>query len=321
MFRVGTVLGFVISYRTTSSFERYNEGRRLWSQIILASRVLARAIWFHVPGTSLSYFPCFFHEAVLIGADLPAPTPQDEKEKRTDEERRARTLIEKKTVINLIEAHAVAVKHYLRGEEGISYVDLYHLVKFLPSYAFPAGVIQSEFEQAANLHRTSSYREAAEKNSASQDGPRPSITIEPATPGVENVYQSSAGPDTTQRVSYGGLPFPATEKSRTKANVRTRTGRSMSFNSGPLSPRSGTFATRSDKDVVLLPASLPPKHSVFDIFPLSLFIKCLWRKGKVVEGKKAARMRAKHVVVTRNVPLEISMYLVSLHLDKSNLEC
>lgn len=51
-FRVGTVLGFVISYRTTASFERYNEGRRLWSQIILASRQLARAIWFHVPGAT-----------------------------------------------------------------------------------------------------------------------------------------------------------------------------------------------------------------------------------------------------------------------------
>lgn len=47
---IGTVLGFVISYRTTSSFERYNEGRRLWSQIVLASRTYARTVWFHVPG-------------------------------------------------------------------------------------------------------------------------------------------------------------------------------------------------------------------------------------------------------------------------------
>lgn len=52
---IGTVLGFVISYRTTSSFERYNEGRKYWSQIILASRTLARAIWFHVPGMSYFY--------------------------------------------------------------------------------------------------------------------------------------------------------------------------------------------------------------------------------------------------------------------------
>jgi putative membrane protein len=48
---IGTVLGFVVSYRTTSSFERYNEGRRLWAQIILGSRTFARVVWFHVPGT------------------------------------------------------------------------------------------------------------------------------------------------------------------------------------------------------------------------------------------------------------------------------
>lgn len=47
---IGTVLGFVISYRTTSSFERYNEGRKYWSQIVYAARTLARLIWFHVPG-------------------------------------------------------------------------------------------------------------------------------------------------------------------------------------------------------------------------------------------------------------------------------
>lgn len=49
-YRLGTVLGFVISYRTTSSFERYNEGRRFWSAIILGSRTFARIVWFHVPG-------------------------------------------------------------------------------------------------------------------------------------------------------------------------------------------------------------------------------------------------------------------------------
>lgn len=35
------------------------------------------------------------------------------------DENRARILVEKKTAINLLEAFAVAVKHYLRGEDGI----------------------------------------------------------------------------------------------------------------------------------------------------------------------------------------------------------
>ena len=46
---LGTVLGFVISYRTSSSFDRYNEGRRLWSSVILGARTFSRFIWFHVP--------------------------------------------------------------------------------------------------------------------------------------------------------------------------------------------------------------------------------------------------------------------------------
>jgi ion channel-forming bestrophin family protein len=54
---IGTVLGFVISYRTTSSFERYNEGRKYWSQIVYATRTIARLIWFHVPGTLLTLMP------------------------------------------------------------------------------------------------------------------------------------------------------------------------------------------------------------------------------------------------------------------------
>lgn len=30
-------------------------------------------------------------------------------------------MIEKKSVINLLEAYAVSIKHYLRGEDGIYY--------------------------------------------------------------------------------------------------------------------------------------------------------------------------------------------------------
>ena len=37
----------------------------------------------------------------------------------TGEDIKARVLIEKKTVLNLIDAFCVAVKHYLRGETGM----------------------------------------------------------------------------------------------------------------------------------------------------------------------------------------------------------
>lgn len=36
-----------------------------------------------------------------------------------EEEKRVRVLVEKKTVLNLVDAFCVAVKHYLRGESGM----------------------------------------------------------------------------------------------------------------------------------------------------------------------------------------------------------
>ncbi|KAG1732793.1 hypothetical protein EDB19DRAFT_1590309, partial [Suillus lakei] len=56
------------------------------------------------------------------------------------EPEKARTLIEKKAVVSLIEAYAISVKHYLRGEDEIHYEDLRSLVSFLSpcSYSLPA---------------------------------------------------------------------------------------------------------------------------------------------------------------------------------------
>ncbi|CAE6484953.1 unnamed protein product [Rhizoctonia solani] len=100
----GTVIGTLISYRTAVAYERYNESRKLWSNIMIASRTLARTIWFHILETENS------------GLD-------------------AHGIIGKRTTIGLIEAFSVATKYRLLGKEGIQHNDLYHLVKFLPIYA------------------------------------------------------------------------------------------------------------------------------------------------------------------------------------------
>jgi len=50
------------------------------------------------------------------------------KEGQSEDEAKARSLIEKKSAINLLEAFAVAIKHYLRGEDGIYYACVYHLL-------------------------------------------------------------------------------------------------------------------------------------------------------------------------------------------------
>lgn len=46
-----TVLGFVVglglSFRSSTAYERYAEGRRYWAQLILASQNLGRVFWVH----------------------------------------------------------------------------------------------------------------------------------------------------------------------------------------------------------------------------------------------------------------------------------
>jgi ion channel-forming bestrophin family protein len=40
----------------------------------------------------------------------------------SEDEVKARVLIEKKTVLNLVDAFCVSIKHYLRGEEGMLFM-------------------------------------------------------------------------------------------------------------------------------------------------------------------------------------------------------
>ncbi|EIN05575.1 UPF0187-domain-containing protein [Punctularia strigosozonata HHB-11173 SS5] len=256
---LGTILGFVVSLRTTSSFERYNEGRRLWGEIVLGTRTFARVIWFHVPDTT-------------DGAD------------KSPEETNARSLIEKKTVLNLLEGFAVAVKHYLRGEVGIHYVDLYHLVKHLPSYALPAGVPSATNEDILSP--------LPEKISESNGGPNQHGTSGPRSRASST--SSLPMPATTPRASHPGGKARKPSVSAPQMPQRRATSRFSTSSFGP------------GEEGILLPARMPPKYGLSDVFPFS-------RLGKDVGGKKAARLRAKwrDRAGSHNIPLEISFYLSS----------
>ncbi|ESK91588.1 UPF0187-domain-containing protein [Moniliophthora roreri MCA 2997] len=256
---IGTVLGFVVSYRTTSSFERYNEGRRLWSQIILATRTFARTTWFHIPETESA------------------------------DELKAKAMIEKKTVINLLEAFSVAVKHYLRGEDGIYYEDLYYLVKFLPAYALPPGIPSSaELSGSSSVHRRTS--EVEEKKA-----------LEIASEGQHHLPLPVTTPNISRRAQFQAM---------TSAHDGPRSY--PSNGSIPSVDREKVILTRAD-EMYLLPPKNPPKYHFFDIFPFSLFVKMLTKRGKNVKGKKAAKVRAqmRNKTISHNLPLEISLYLSS----------
>ncbi|KAG8904713.1 hypothetical protein FRB99_001299 [Tulasnella sp. 403] len=126
---LGTVLGLVISFRTTSAYDRFWEGRKLWGTIGLASRNLGMVIWIHVP---------------LVRKPKAGEPAADAKLK---------AIIERKSMMNLVQAFSVSVKHYLRSEPGIYYEDLYPLLSFLPQNvhgeATPAGASTPD-EKAAD---------------------------------------------------------------------------------------------------------------------------------------------------------------------------
>ncbi|KAL4268337.1 Voltage-dependent anion channel-forming protein YneE/VCCN1/2-like protein, partial [Pleurotus pulmonarius] len=280
---VGTVLGFVISYRTTSSFERYNEGRRLWSQIMIASRSFARVIWFHVPGNPPPIAVQRHIPRYEIKIDTAPPTSGIE---IPADEERARSTIEKKTAINLLEAFAVAIKHYLRNEDGIYYRDLYYLVKFLPEYALPAG-------------------RPSETDLSSPPKPDLSNTRDDST-----LKEKSVDPPqhlrSRQHVSAGSsLPFSATTSS-TRPHDRRKDG-DLPL---PLFRRTNTMNTiipQSD-EIYLLPGNITPNYYILTIFPFSLLDRVLTRKSSRT-GKRRAELRNK--AISHNIPLEISLYLSS----------
>jgi putative membrane protein len=218
-------------------------------------------------------------------------------------------------VINLIEAFSVSVKHYLRGEDGIFYTDLFYLVKHIPAYALPATIPSAASLQSPTSPHMSPSMPAAPRTDQSITQRRsntPTPLRFPASVSAPHLPLSETSPMALD------LPLPATT-----ALPKTR---KPSFLHPPPTPRSlgmrkygdrgqatskGSFAISESE--ILMPALNPPKYHLFDLFPFSLLVRQLTKKGKEVKGKKAAKMRAKlrGTTVSHNLPLEISLYLVS----------
>lgn len=86
---LGFVVGLALSFRSSTAYERYAEGRKLWAQLILNSRHLAHNIW-------------------VYG--------------REPEGHEKEAVLQKLVAINLILAFVNAVKHKLRHEPEYDYV-------------------------------------------------------------------------------------------------------------------------------------------------------------------------------------------------------
>ncbi|KAK8117042.1 uncharacterized protein PG998_005323 [Apiospora kogelbergensis] len=98
----GFVVGLGLSFRNSTAYERYAEGRRYWSQLTLTCQSLARVYWVHTK----------------------------EREECSKED-----LLAKITALNLLTAFAVALKHKLRFEPYTYYEDISDLVEHLETYA------------------------------------------------------------------------------------------------------------------------------------------------------------------------------------------
>ncbi|KAG8935197.1 hypothetical protein FRC01_007430 [Tulasnella sp. 417] len=260
--------------------------------------------------------------------ELLEETPPEGATEKQKEQLRLKAIIEKKSAINLIDAFAVSVKHYLRGEETIFYDDLYHHVKFLPVYMLPAGLPQmvespiDEDPEESLASATSAIQ--TEINLRSPAGSqRNRVTYSSDTRPIRRAGTTSTVVSTS--------PAPQEVESSTSTPAGTlyrKEGLSIDIEKAvhaadsPAVPMT-TRSTSSRPDPVpsiqagvqrqssLLPSNDPPKWAMFDVFPFSLFIKPLLKKGKTVAGKKAAKLKAKEGNVNHNVPLEITFYLSS----------
>ena len=177
-------------------------------------------------------------------------------------------------------------------------------MKFLPSYALPAGR-PSKVDLPTDLDSPDSSFE--------QGQPRPSVNLRPRPSGGYNHDSSASQADGAHRNSESGprLPLPVTSAGGVDTNREK-----LEYLGLPL-PSATSAKSRYAKESMaeqddLFPARMPPQYSYFDIFPFSLLVKFLTRRGKNVKGKKGARLRAKLLreVVSHNLPLEISLYLV-----------
>ncbi|GLB39223.1 putative bestrophin, RFP-TM, chloride channel [Lyophyllum shimeji] len=272
---LGTVLGLVISFRTSSAYERYQDGRKMWTNIHVASRNLALMFWIHVPS-----------ERNIEGLSKDQAT--------------LRGVIEKKTMINLIQAFSVSVKHFLRSEPGVYYQDLYPLVCFLPRYANPHG--QHTAEDKLPLWSVSD--DIAEAHARKDKNPRSAADT------IGHHPQRTASLPTHSRGDT------LIEDNKSEASWFRSWGKS----STPRPSRRNTFDPEKvlpevDCHHPLRPARNPPEATMYDYIPLFRFFKwvvrVLLRRAKPQHEIEARLRRKKLNEVESNVPMEVCMVLSS----------
>jgi putative membrane protein len=109
---LGFVIGLALSFRTSTAYERYSDGRKAWTVLSVQCRNLGRYIWIHT-------------------------TEREGEEGKED-------LLAKITAINMILAFTISLKHKLRFEPFAHYPDIASLVGHLDTFAKAAHTEENE---------------------------------------------------------------------------------------------------------------------------------------------------------------------------------
>lgn len=116
---LGFVVGLALSFRSSTAYERYSDGRKSWTIVSVQCRNLARYIWVHT-------------------------NEREGEEGKQD-------LLAKVTAINMILAFAVSLKHKLRFEPYAHYPDIHSLVSHLDTFANAAHKEENLVEPKKNI--------------------------------------------------------------------------------------------------------------------------------------------------------------------------
>lgn len=153
-----TLLGFVVSlslsFRSSTAYERYAEGRRYWATLVQSSQVLGRVFWIHAKAR---------------------PDSTDARE----------LLLQKLGAMNLLVAYATALKHSLRFEPYTTYPDLQNLVGHLDTFAKAA--TDADAPDAAVSRKRGFFRGVGEYLGVSFAASNPRKTIKRASKPLGNL--------------------------------------------------------------------------------------------------------------------------------------
>ncbi|KJA28372.1 hypothetical protein HYPSUDRAFT_155545 [Hypholoma sublateritium FD-334 SS-4] len=252
---LGVVIGFVISYRAMSGYERYWLGRSCWSDVIRNSRTLSRFIWFHVP---------------------PRLTPKTQQEIETGQLNRTadelnKVMAEKLVALDLVEGFAVALKHHIRGELGIYYEDLYPCVR--PMHDHDHNLSSSENTQAILASSLPPPRRAQQITKETDFPTTPPLDTGLVSAHINGRNDSAVG-DTYGTFVPNGLSAASTSTHSLIHNL---------LHKGSHSSVVSTASTRSQHQPLLPSSQPPPEGNVMDqvsedMIPFAGMISSLMRQ-------------------------------------------